>query len=180
MNKFKEGYIYTINAEIIAFVIWKVVIPPREIPCVIPRETQSDDLDCEGEPSKYLFINLLCSKQTEHKLGNTLLYDVDSYCVSNKIPFIRINPVSDEIEKYYRLFGYRTLNVIKPKTMSKPIIDLLLPAESISVKRRGKTLSEKDKRLIKYYAENGERIEKMLYDNKNEIMANYNFIRKLQ
>ena len=154
-NKCREGYVYTENAKIIGFIIWRV------------EHTKPGDVKNVNDfPSKDLYINLLCAEKTDYKLGRTMLFDVETNCINKKIPVIYLEPTSPKLEIYYRSFGYRTLAQLPKKVMTKPMTELLIKKETTEIiKRRNKTLDAKDKRIIQYLADNGERIEaEILYN----------------
>jgi hypothetical protein len=88
-NKFKNGYIYYHNKELIAFCIWDV-------------KEHFSLLDTYN----VLHIYIICGKKLDFKLLPHILDDIVHYCRKNKIRFITLEPVNDIMKQYYIQNGF--------------------------------------------------------------------------
>ena len=159
-NKCREGYVYTENAKIIGFIIWRII-----------HVKPGDEIDNEHSPSKRLFIYLVCAEKTDYKLGKSMLFDVENYAVNKNVPLIKLIPSAPELEIYYHTFGYKTFSR-NPIIMTKPMSELLLPRKIDTRKRRNKTADSKDKRIIQYYIDNGDNFEAEILHNSMNLWTN--------
>jgi hypothetical protein len=104
-NKLKRGHYYTndIN-EVIAFCIWE----------------EKNILQKDDTHIRKLHILLVCADENDYKLGRKILYDVDYYCIDNKIPIIILEAANDTLVKYYENGGFKLLDNIT-KEMKKDV-----------------------------------------------------------
>lgn len=100
-NKFKKGYLYKDdNEEIIGFCLWK----------------ENNIIFKSGNQTKNLHIILICTDDSiNYKLGGKILFDVESYCIDNKIPSITLEAANDNLVKYYEKAGYILVNNSRQK-----------------------------------------------------------------
>lgn len=161
-NKFKDGYLYTKGNEIVGIVLWKIITPTAQ------QLEQNKEL-----PTKYVFIQLLCTGISGERLGYTMLFDVEKYCVSHMIPVIILEPTHKYLEHYYRTVGFRLLSCYPNKMMTKPVERLL--TQSVSKTRR-RMRNTRDKRIIQYLLENGESMEQQLMEDMQQFTQEFSFI----
>ena len=114
-NKFKKGYYYTNNSnEIIGFCLWK----------------EYDNIQKDGTTLKKLHIILVCADYNDYKLGRKILYDIESYCVDNKIQLITLEAANDELVKYYQNGGFILINKITKEMIKEVKIFKILKKNS--------------------------------------------------
>jgi len=90
-NKIRRGYYYTNDKdEVIGFCIWE----------------EKNNLKKDDTYIKQLHILLICADYNDYKLGRKILFDVDSYCIDNKIPIITLEAANDVLVKYYQNGGF--------------------------------------------------------------------------
>jgi len=103
-NRFKKGYYYTNNSnEIIGFCLWK----------------EYSNIQKDGSILKKMYIILICADYNDYKLGRKILYDIESYCIDNKIPIITLEAANDELIKYYQHGGFVLINKITKEMMKE-------------------------------------------------------------
>lgn len=121
-----NGFIYkdAEENEIVGFCIWKVI-------------TFKDKMNEESDPFKYLYLLLMCSRDSNYNLGDTMLNDVEYFAATNSIPIIVTRPANIELEAYYERKGYsKTCPKMYKDTMCKEIV----PIKLISRKQARKTM----------------------------------------
>jgi hypothetical protein len=130
-NAFKNldnGFIYkdAEENEILGFCIWKVI-------------TFKDKMNEDSDPFKYLYLLLMCSRDSNYNLGDTMLNDVEYFAATNSIPIIVTRPANIELEAYYERKGYsKTCPKMYKDTMCKEIV----PIKLISRKQARKTMKK--------------------------------------
>ena len=103
-NKFKKGYYYTNSSdEIIGFCLWK----------------EYNNIQKDGSIIKKLYIILVCADYNDYKLGRKILYDIESYCIDNKISLITLEAANEELIKYYEYGGFKLINNITKEMMKE-------------------------------------------------------------
>lgn len=108
-KKFDYGYAYKApNDEYIGFCIWKV----SKINKI------SKEKGTENDSYTILYISLICTKQTEFQVGKLIFFDLDTYCIQNKIEYIELEPLKDLIE-YYKGFGFKLIQERRGIKMQK-------------------------------------------------------------
>lgn len=94
-NRFKRGFLFKNNKEnIIGFCLWKEITK-------IYKNNISE---------KILFIILICADNTDYRLGRKILFDIETYCIENKIGIISLEAANDSLIKYYEEGGFKLIN----------------------------------------------------------------------
>jgi hypothetical protein len=152
--KFSKGYSYFLKDELVGFVVWTVKNMDT-IPTERPR--MSKNTTPEG-PTKILYIDLICAKETGTTLGYTMLYDVESYCIDEAIPFIKLTPAEQSLIPYYEKYGFTLTSKEKETIMTKAVVALLKTnphnyktAKTRKAKYTRPKISERDKNAIESY-----------------------------
>jgi hypothetical protein len=156
---FTDGYVYVNGKMITGFIIWNII------------KTESND-----QPTKILQVLLLCAEKTNTTFGYKILDDIETYAAKNGISFISLELAYNELEPYYKKFGFFRTNVplFNKIRMSKPVNILL--NSNFSRSRRGTQKSKhrydpipkKDRALISFYNNNFKDVEAELLDNMNK------------
>lgn len=160
LRNFSDGYIYVDRNVIIGFIIWNII--------------KSENTN-NRYPTKIANILLVCAEKTDTTFGYKMLDDVETYCAKNGISFMTLELAYDELEPYYKKFGFYRTNVplFNNIKMSKAVNILINANFSKSRRRTQKSkhrydpISKKDKALIEYYNANYENIEKEMIENLN-------------
>lgn len=131
-NVFKNldgGYIYKDqdDNEILGFCIWKLMTHYDPVHTI--------------EPTKYLYLTLLCSKEPHYELGATMMNDIDYYAATHGISYIYLYPSTPELEPYYIKFGFIKGFCIGEKYMCKKVKILCLQSRNSRRKTIKKTRS---------------------------------------
>ena len=117
------GYIYKDkdDNEIIGFCIWKLITHHDPVHSV--------------QPTRHLYLSLLCSKEPHYDLGATMLNDSEYYAATHRIPYIYLYPATPDLEPYYTKFGFIKGFCVGDKYMCKRV-------ESMQITSRRKTLKK--------------------------------------
>lgn len=134
-KKFNYGYAYKApNDEYIGFCIWKI--------SKITKTSKEKGVNNES----YSLMNLLliCTKQAEFQVGKLIFFDLDSYCTTNKIEYIELEPLKDLVE-YYKGFGFKLTQEIRGIKMQKKII---IPSIHRTPRNKTRKVTKNGKRLL--------------------------------
>ena len=125
-NRFNKGYMYKDdNGEIIGFCLWK----------------EYNKITKSGNESKQLHILLICADYNDYNLGRKILYDMDGYCIDNKISSIILEAANDTLVKYYEKSGFVLLNKLTREMYKKVKILTIYKNKSSSKTRKIKRQS---------------------------------------
>ena len=103
-NRFKSGYYYT-NSEnqVLGFILWKETSIIKENKSIIQKEDKH---------IKQLYIILICADINDFRLGTKILFDVESYCIINKIPIITLEAANEKLVEYYEKNSFKRVDTI--------------------------------------------------------------------
>lgn len=87
-NKFKNGFVYTRNGEVVSFCIWNV----------------KEEVSFRFGVRKELYIYLICSEP--YAALDMMLYDLEKYCMENRIEVITLEPANEQLRDYYLSRGF--------------------------------------------------------------------------
>lgn len=105
--KFKQGYLVNAHdGKRLGFVIWKI---------------NKDMSKMDNIERKHMFIYLICSRQTEEKVGRVLLHAIDTYCQQHNIVSIQLEPANEALISVYESYGYEKSYVLRKLYMTKYI-----------------------------------------------------------
>jgi hypothetical protein len=160
-KNFSRGFAYFIDDEIIGFVVWSI----KNYDKLNAGRIHMSSRNIVTGPSKSLFIDLICAKQTGTTLGYTMLNDVENYCIDNAIPFMKLRPADDELIPYYEKYGFTLTSNEYGNIMSKGMVKLIdkMPSNYKSGKTRkaGRIrpqISERDRLAIQKYLRDADKL----------------------
>jgi hypothetical protein len=156
LNNFKKGIIYFSKGDVIGFVVWKEKL--EEMPTSIQMLASMENERRNYKPEKYIEITLLCAKPNIYRLGSHILYDVNQYCLENKIELIELYPADADLIQFYNKNGYKINSTRAPRS-SVNIIRMYKTVSPILVQKTNKTRKHRlahvsrlsQNRKIKYY-----------------------------
>jgi hypothetical protein len=172
--KFSKGYAYFLKDELVGFVVWSIKNYDKLNAGRIPMSSRN----IVTGPSKSLFIDLICAKETGTTLGYTMLNDVENYCIDNAIPFMKLRPADDELIPYYEKYGFTLTSNEYGNIMSKGMVKLIdkMPSNYKSGKTRkaGRirpSISERDRLAIQRYLRNADKLSRNIKEM-NQFIKN--------
>ena len=174
-KSFSKGYVYSIDDEILGFVVWTIQYLDK---LKKPRIYKTKDYN-PPIPSKVLFIDLICAKGTGTTLGYKMIDDIENFCINNAIPCINLEPSDDDLIPYYEKIGFSRLSLYNSQ-MTKPIIQLIQNTSTnykISKTRKlkyqtRKQLSERDKAVLEKYLIDIPKISENIKNIENIMLLN--------
>lgn len=104
---FMGGYAYYDNDILIGFILWDIDIAmanPNDV-----KYKSSNVNECLTNTNEKLHILLVCSNQSDVKLGSLMLYDTEKYAISQGIYFVYLEASHSGLIKYYEIHGYTLL-----------------------------------------------------------------------
>lgn len=116
-NRFKSGYYYTsIQNEVLGFVLWKEINIVQENKSILQKETKH---------IKQLHIILVCADINDFRLGTKILFDVESYCITHKIPIITLEAANEKLIQYYEQNNFKRVDTLTNRMIKEiKIIDI--------------------------------------------------------
>jgi len=172
--KFSKGYAYFLKDKLVGFVVWSIKNYDKLNAGRIPMSSRN----IVTGPSKSLFIDLICAKETGTTLGYTMLNDVENYCIDNAIPFMKLRPADDELIPYYEKYGFTLTSNEYGNIMSKGMVKLIdkMPSNYKSGKTRkaGRirpSISERDRLAIQRYLRNADKLSRNIKEM-NQFIKN--------
>ena len=134
-KQFDYGYAYKApNDEYLGFCIWKI------------SKITKTSKEKGGDNNSYtmLHILLVCTKQSEFQVGKMIFFDLDTYCLNNKIEYIELEPLKDLVE-YYKGFGFKLIQEIRGIKMQK---DVYIASIRRNFRNKTRKVTRNGKRLL--------------------------------
>jgi hypothetical protein len=174
LKKFKEGFIYIRDNQIMGFILWEIKNnKDRHVEGVLQKPLSD---------YKYMYIYLICAKKTNSDFGYIMLDDAEKHCIKKGVILMTLQPLNMELELYYRKYGF-LLNTGRPYSddeviyMSKPVTELLNIFNNITPNNRRKTrkaskrlITTEQARVLKNIIDKGDDLDKRLQESRNYLI----------